>query len=190
MGKPYPMELRTRVVAYVDDGNEIIGDASYMFSQAGNDTLFASHSGNNVRYGDAYRMHGFSVGGNDRLVSGLGDDAMWGNAKFRSGIALDEADEDEWFESPPGEDNIVGGSDVFVFRPCNGNDTIHDFEPGKDVIELRNFGRTWNPWEFDDLTIAKTADGRVINLLGQNSIAVLEVEELTSDDVRFRSDLS
>ena len=179
-----------RLIGGAQSDNGLMGDARYMFSRGGNDTLFASNSGSNLLYGDAYQMLGTSIGGNDRLVSGRGDDDMWGDAKFRSGIYLGEASEDEWYENPPEVDETTGGSDVFAFRPGNGDDTVHDFEPGKDVIEFRNFGLPWDPLDFDDLTIVSTAEGCVIALGGGNSVTVLGVEELTGDDVRFRSDLS
>jgi hypothetical protein len=35
-----------------------------------------------------------------------------------------------------------GGSDTFVFAEDNGNDTIYDFEQGKDVIDLSAFAAT------------------------------------------------
>jgi hypothetical protein len=179
-----------RIIGGAESDNELLGDARYLFSRGGNDRIYASNSGTNVLYGDAYQMHGTSIGGDDRLVSGHGDDDMWGDAKFRSGIALDEADEDEWYEYPPEVDETVGGADVFVFRPSNGEDTIHDFEQGKDLIELRNFGLPRTPWDFDDLSVASTADGCVIALGEGNSITLLGVDELTSDDVRFRADPS
>jgi Ca2+-binding RTX toxin-like protein len=46
------------------------------------------------------------------LVSGTGNDQMWGDAPVVSG-------------------NAQGGNDTFVFKPGNGHDTIGDFGQGQ-----------------------------------------------------------
>jgi hypothetical protein len=189
--------------------NILQGDARFMWSRGGDDILFASDTGGNAMYGDAYQMLNRSVGGNDRLISGRGDDEMWGDARFRSGIPLDEATEEEWFEEPPLVDETTGGADAFVFMRENGNDTIHDFEPGKDWIELWGFTNTVNtfagpasafaklpahvkgrfleerPWDFDDLSIGQVDGNSVVDLGGGNSITVAGVDELEASDFRF-----
>jgi Ca2+-binding RTX toxin-like protein len=53
-------------------------------------------------------MSGRAVGGNDKLVSGTGNDDMWGDAQSISG-------------------NAKGGNDTFVFNFGNGHDKIEDF---------------------------------------------------------------
>ena len=56
-------------------------------------------------------MSGNAHGGNDVLVSGTGNDQMWGDAQVVSG-------------------NAQGGNDTSVFKPGNGHDTIGDFGQG------------------------------------------------------------
>jgi Ca2+-binding RTX toxin-like protein len=162
--------------------NTLQGDARYLFSQGGNDTLIASHTGSNELYGDAYQMLNPAFGGDDRLISGRGDDHLWGDAKFRSGIYLGEATEDEWLEDPPVTDDTTGGADTFVFKLGNGDDTIHDFEQGKDIIELCLIGKLD---AFDDLSIAQDGDDSVIDLGCGDSITVIGVDELGESDFDF-----
>lgn len=178
-----------RLLAGAGAYNELHGDARFLFQEGGNDTLVAVRGEASILYGDAYQMQGRSVGGDDRLISGKGDDQMWGDAKFRGGISLEEATEEDWLANPPSLDLTVGGSDVFVFGRDCGDDVIYDFEQGEDIIELRNFGRPWNPWDFDDLSVTSTEDGSVIDFADGSSITVLGVDDLAASDVRFRFDL-
>ncbi|SDD94329.1 M10 family metallopeptidase C-terminal domain-containing protein [Ruegeria marina] len=99
--------------------NEMYGDAYNMqaFSTGGNDLLIAGDGAfTNEMYGDAYFGNFQSVGGNDTLISGTGNDLLVGDFMFQFGA--------------------LTGSDIFVFRPDNGQDQIVDFERGKDKIDL------------------------------------------------------
>lgn len=102
------------------------GDAYVMYdrAQGGDDTLISGDGSQyNELYGDALFMYDSAQGGDDILISGTGDDDMWGDASVM-------------------EDKAQGGSDTFVFADDNGNDTIYDFEQGKDLIDLSAFGAT------------------------------------------------
>jgi hypothetical protein len=105
--------------------NMLYGDAHRMGdrAQGGDDTLIGAGDGyysGATMYGDAYEMTGRAQGGDDRLVSDCWSEEMWGDARVMAGEA-------------------EGGRDVFVFAPYNGRDTIHDFEPGRDRIDLSAF---------------------------------------------------
>ena len=137
---------------------------------AGDDHLIGGARGTNTMYGDSMNAADTdgeftSVAcGDDRLVSGRrSDDAMWGDVELTS-------------------EGVTGGLDTFVFYARNGIDTIHDFEQGKDMIELRCFGRIS---EFDDLKIAVEGGNSVIYTGGENAITVAGVDTLTEDDFAF-----
>ena len=86
-------------------------------SRGGNDTFIGGDNSTNYMYGDALLMIANSQGGDDRLVSGTGTDYMWGDAATMA-------------------DNAQGGSDTFVFAADSGQDTVYDFEQGKDHLDL------------------------------------------------------
>ena len=125
-----------RLVGGKGGSNELFGDSSTEFSgsnsengfpRGGNDTLIGGDDATNTLVGDADTLkadgdENFGAeGGDDLLISGTGADDMWGDAKHIIN---------------PGIPSIFSGRDVFRFLADNGNDTIHDFELGKDRIDV------------------------------------------------------
>jgi Ca2+-binding RTX toxin-like protein len=101
----------------------MVGDTYYMYQgdKGGADVITGGGLGSeNLLVGDAFQATG-AVGGADRLVSGAGDDQMYGDFMMNDGTSK-------------------GGADVFVFGPDNGNDVIMDFQSGIDHIDLSAFG--------------------------------------------------
>ncbi len=147
------------------------GDAQTLSGSAigGNDTFIGSNGipGETARmYGDGEQLLERSKGGNDVLISGPETtDHMWGDAAVIASTAKT-------------------GADIFVFSPHNGQDTIFDFQPAKDRIELKGFGLT----TFDDVAshIQYTLDGALIGLTtswyGQDTILVVGVTQLSASD--------
>ena len=162
--------------------NVLFGDAYGMSdSQGGNDILVASDNPisdvfvtQNTLYGDAeYHLAGNAICGNDRLVSGTGNDDMWGDIAYSSNgsSALDFT-------------RVTTGQDVFVFSANNGSDTINDFRHGEDKIELQGIGLD----SFDALMahshLSQNNTDSVITF-GSNTITVIGVTELTAADFLF-----
>jgi hypothetical protein len=148
--------------------NTLYGDAYKMSGEVrgGDDVLQAAvsfYGGANLLYGDAYSMTGWAAGGNDVLVSGSGNDDMWGDAA----VMLEEA---------------TGGSDTFVFALNNGHDTVHDFEQGKDYIDLTAWGDI-GIHVFESLTIVSNGVDTEIQLGSTGSITLLGVGTLLETDV-------
>ncbi|MFQ5565980.1 MAG: hypothetical protein ACE5EU_06430 [Paracoccaceae bacterium] len=104
----------------------------------GNDTLTGGNNGAiNAMIGDV--LSGINVGnvtgGDDTLVSGTNaNDTMTGDFGNISSVAAPPAGADPYV--------VVGGADTFVFATNNGQDTIKDFEAGKDKINLNATGVT------------------------------------------------
>jgi Ca2+-binding RTX toxin-like protein len=132
----------------------------------GNDTLEGGE-GFDVLIGDARFMFDATVGGNDTLEGGRGDDDLYGD-----GIRSDSA---------------IGGADEFVFAPDSGRDTIFDFEQGKDLIDVRDYGAQ----SLADLTIVSSGGHSFIDLNGVaadnagNEVTVLNIQTLVASDFLF-----
>ena len=145
------------------------GDAKTLSGSAvgGDDTVTASTASAGISteiYGDGAELLDHAKGGNDRLISGIGDDRMWGDAAVVAHTAQT-------------------GADTFVFAPNNGHDRVMDFEGGTDHIELNGFGFT----KFSDIAndIQYNADGALITFDSSNSIAVVGVNHLSAEDFVF-----
>ena len=95
------------------------GGNDYLYGRQGDDTLKGG-AGNDVIGGGQ---------GDDTIVGGAGDDKLWGDAdlldtRYTDGTETGETD-----------------NDTFVFAEGHGNDTIHDFEPESDTIDLSGFSQ-------------------------------------------------
>ena len=158
-------------------GGIMYGDAQTLqgFAVGGNDTLIAFDAplpvASPLMYGDGAELLGRARGGDDTLISGSGsNDQMWGDALLVASSAKT-------------------GADRFVFSPHNGLDTIKDFQPGQDIIDLRNFGFTG----FNDVAslIQYTSDGALITfetiayydpLQSHDFILVAGINQLSASD--------
>jgi hypothetical protein len=155
--------------------NTLYGDANTIQrSQGGDDKLTGADGEGSVTYlyGDAKFTDGKSGAGNDTLISGHGNDHMWGD--FGGNIN----------QNVPYV-NYSTGKDIFVFGENNGNDIIYDFQRGLDKIDLRSLG---NMNSLDDFTITSSLtqpSDKVINLSDGNSITLIGVNDLSANDFMF-----
>ncbi|WP_108260675.1 calcium-binding protein [Mangrovicoccus ximenensis] len=120
-----------------DAGNDKISAAAgddLVFGGAGNDSLRGEAGNDTMSGGDgADYLDGGS--GNDLLSGGDGADKIVG------GTGADTID------GGAGDDQLWGGNwaadgegDTFVFAAGDGKDFVHDFEAGRDVLDLSDFG--------------------------------------------------
>lgn len=102
---------------------------------AGNDSLRGGQGMDNLIGGGG---NDILMGGTeaDRLAGGLGNDTLRGGAD-RDTISGGDGRDRIWGDS--GNDRLSGGAgaDVFVLRNHHGNDTITDFTPGLDRVEIQ-----------------------------------------------------
>ena len=187
--------------------NTLYGDANTMKrSQGGDDKLTGADGEGSVTYlyGDAKFTDGKSGAGNDTLISGHGNDHMWGDfGSYSHRVDLhDDEEDDDRNERHSGHDddhhdseyeddspaiyvNYSTGKDIFVFGENNGNDIIYDFQRGLDKIDLRSLGGIDG---IDDFTITSSltqSSDRVIDFGNGNSITLIGVSELSANDFMF-----
>jgi Ca2+-binding RTX toxin-like protein len=126
-------------------GNDSItggGGADTLFGFSGNDRLFGDDGTDLLKGGSGDDVvHGGN--GNDTLFGNAGDDQLYGEA---------------------GKDELTGGSgsDVFHIFDDTSVDTITDFNPKLDKIDLSDTGAT----SLADLTVKSTQDGLLITVKG------------------------
>jgi Ca2+-binding RTX toxin-like protein len=121
-------------------------------------------------YGDSLELLDHAKGGNDTLISGPGNDQMWGDAAT---------------VAPTGADTFVFSlARINAPSPAIGHDQIMDFQPGQDHIELQGFSQVTN---FDQVAshTTDTAQGSLITIDANNSILVTNDHNLTSGDFFF-----
>jgi Ca2+-binding RTX toxin-like protein len=116
--------------------------------------------------------------GNDQINGGAGNDTIRG-----------EKDSDR-LNGGSGDDILIGGAgpDIFVFSQLviAGQDTIRDFEDGKDKIEIVLPGNATDQQKFNKLDITSYANGTQIKI--SNAIILLEdvtVNQISIDDFVF-----
>ena len=168
---PGPIGARTAA------SSDLFGDAYTLSDRAegGDDTLGGAvgFEGSTARlFGDGFELLDRAEGGGDRLVSrGFAEDEMWGDAFSVGPFA-------------------TTGEDVFAFGPANGRDIIHDFEQGKDRIDLTAFAAA-GIGGFEALAprIVEQSDGSLIILdvagFTGNSVVVAGAFGLGADDFLF-----
>ena len=142
-------------VNYTDsDGveqTERLPDIENLTGSAHNDVL-AGDRRDNVLDGGAGddTLYGGPGGGDDVQVGNEGDDRLYGGKG------------NDRLEGGSGNDRLAGGpdTDIFVFAPGHGADTITDFTDTEDQIDLTAFDLSG----FDVLTITSSTTGITIDL--------------------------
>ena len=140
----------------------------------GDDTLIGGAHGTNTMYGDAYTTIDEMIGLPYTLVQPAL--VMWGNDRLVSGT---NANDEMWGDAYSGRTG-AGGLDTFVFAANNGQDTIHDFEVGRDKIDLTALGTV-----FGALSISSDGTDSTIGLGGSNTVKVIGVATLGAADFIF-----
>jgi Ca2+-binding RTX toxin-like protein len=146
--------------------------------------------GRDILYGDAHAMSGWVLGENDTLEGGAGRDTLFGDAAT-AGIgaeALGVRGGDDFVIGGAGGDllwgdfadvdgRVTGGRDSFIFGEDSGADQVLDFEPGKDVLDIRAYGFE----SFSDLTLIGNGSPAVTILLDDTGRNQILVQTLSQD---------
>jgi len=144
-------------------GARVFGDGEFLRANAhgGNDLILNLSSASAKMFGDAGSAEDTAVCGNDTLVSGAGNDLMFGDAQTI-------------------DDGVTTGADTFVFLPGSGQDTIGDFQSGKDHIDLKPYALA-GVHGLGDIGISSAAGATLLALPGGNTIMVDGSTPVTTD---------
>ncbi len=121
-------------------GDHIVGAES-------DDALFAA-DGDDVVSGGGGKDRLLGQAGDDNLSGGLGDDRLEGGAG------------DDTLQGDAGSDRLFGGegADIFVYGLGGGEDTVKDFDPINDLLDLS----AWGSQSLSDLELVETGGGTEI----------------------------
>jgi serralysin len=156
--------------------NDLTGDV--VFGGRGNDTILGGDAAADEIHGgagdDLIRAFATSperATAPDRLFGDAGNDVVIG------GNAADI------IEGGRGDDILTGNDGADVFRLLAnqiGDDTITDFDPSEDVVELVGFDASFDPLA----ALSATSQGTELDLGGGNSVLLLgrTVGEFSADD--------
>ncbi|MGI3187379.1 hypothetical protein ACROHD_20145, partial [Nioella aestuarii] len=145
-GQTETLEFTGAAAQFGDGSNNTLdgsAGANLMSGGAGNDVL-NGQAGNDLLEGGA---------GSDDLQGGAGQDRLAGGA---------------------GNDSLTGGAegDVFVAMPDGSADTVQDFQPGLDLIDLRSFSAQTAVDAIQNAqagsVILTFPDGTVLHIMGAN----------------------
>jgi arylsulfatase A-like enzyme len=186
-----------------DDGDVLRGGsgADRLRGRDGHDTLLGGSGADRLVGGDQGdravggggddRIEGGN--GGDRLAGGSGDDRLAGrngNDRLAGGggsDALDGHGGRDRLAGQAGNDTLKGGAgaDVFGFRLHGGTDTIVDFKPGKDKVDLTGLDLDG----LGDLTRGTTPEGWAVAHIPDADVSIvfrrLQWRDLDPDDFLF-----
>ncbi len=177
----------------LDSGNDIykgiFGTVTGLVQGGDGDDILKGGAGAETLDGgaDADNIHG--NGGDDELIGGTGNDTIRGNAGDDTIFGGSQSDV---LHGGRGDDEITtgGGDDVIVFKRPAGNDTLTDFNDGRDVIDLQAFNLTnWGDLNgsgaVTDVTGGVEIDFSLIGGTGILTIAGISVSNLGNPDFIF-----
>jgi subtilisin-like proprotein convertase family protein len=191
------------------DGNDALTGGSgndFLNGWAGMDSLFGGKGDDvilggmedDLLWGDSGEQNlggdhiGLVMEGNDILLGGYGDDRLFGNEGFDTlsgGYGNDllyAGGGDDVLDGGHDNDILEGGAgnDIFLFYMGSGTDTLLDFIPGQDLIDLTPFGMD----DVNDLfdSSHQEGDNLLIDLFPSSEdqliLADLTVDDLGPDD--------
>ena len=165
------------------------GGQDLLSGQGGNDRLQGGHGRDTLSGGNAKdSLKG--GGGRDALEGGKGRDKLNGGSggdRLEGGQGRDQLSGgggNDPRQGGKGQDQLSGGSgeDVFVFARSHGRDTISDFRPGRDLIDLQGTAVDG----FAELEISRQDGGALIRTgSGRIFVEDLNPGQLDADDFLF-----
>ncbi len=154
------------------------GDYSYIYSVLAEEGQeFLGSTGGDGYVGTDFRDIARGNAGSDVFAGALGADKLFGNAGDDS---LSGGDGKDLIVGGRDDDTLTGGrhADTFRFNPGSGDDTVTDFQVGKDVLDFDGYGSDAS------ITAAEVDGSTVITIASGDDVAtvtLLNVTDFTAD---------
>ncbi|MCU0537091.1 MAG: S8 family serine peptidase [Hydrococcus sp. Prado102] len=190
-----------------NEGNDHLVVSVSRQEQAGNNTLnggkgddwISSSDGNDFLAGNDGKDIILGYGGNDIIEGGKDDDGLnggQGNDYLNGGEGNDQiegGDDDDLLFGGNGSDLLRGlegndylhggkGNDYFALVPNTGEDTILDFEDGKDRLVLTPTPRFGEQFSFEELNVTQ-GDGETIISLADLNEVLARIKNISADKI-------
>jgi hypothetical protein len=201
-----------------NEGNDHLTVSVSRQEQAGDNTLnggegedwLSSGDGNDVLAGEVGKDIILGYGGNDNIEGGDDDDGLnggQGNDYLNGGKGNDQVeggdDNDLLFggngsdllRGLEGNDNLTGdaGNDYFALVQDTGEDTILDFEDGKDRLVLTSTPRSGEEFSFEQLNVTQGDSETIVSLADNNEVLAkiknVSTDQITKDDFIDQSEI-
>lgn len=159
------------VYAYDNDGVTVVGGngrdtitgfyySSKVYGSAGNDVLFVYSSSTNTIDGGSGKDSIVAYGG--LVKGGSGNDLISGDPDSYYSITLQGGKGNDILSGGGGNDYLTGGTgnDAFIYIEGSGNDTITDYQSGKDRIIISSDYSIYYSYSGNDV-IFSTGEGSI-----------------------------
>lgn len=143
---------------------ELVNGSSY------GDTITGT-AGSDVIYGNA---------GNDTILGGAGNDYLFGGD---GNDTINAEAGDDLLDGGAGDDTLNGGidNDVYIVTRTSGADTINNYDPSGDDVDVIGFNDTAGAIADQDLWFERIGDSLRISVIGTSSSATVTNWYLVTD---------
>ncbi|WCM25838.1 cadherin domain-containing protein [Sphingomonas sp. QA11] len=156
-----------------------IGGADTLRGRAGDDLLNGG-AGNDILYGDDGADTLYGENGDDIIYGGAGNDVLIGGA---GNDTLNAESGDDFLDGGAGNDILTGGvdNDTYVVTRASDADTIYNYDPSGDDIDVLGFQDTAGAIAHEDLWFERVGDDMRISVIGSASSVLIKDWYLISD---------
>lgn len=177
LGTAYADTLRGDILANVIEGgagNDILegrrGD-DMLIGDAGDDTLDGGEGGDTLEGGE----------GDDIIIGGSGNDSLFGG---EGNDQLSAESGDDYLDGGAGDDILNGGidNDTYVITRMSGADTIYNYDPSGDDVDVLGLQDTYGAINSEDLWFERIGNDMKISVIGTTANVLINDWYVIADD--------